>query len=281
MPTIDELRSASETTRLILKMRTVLIFAAVVRQGQPAPPMIEALTDESGQFLPLPLDYQRGAIGHIDKGAGIEFPREVSTQEAESHNSGSPTRKDTDTDVKSVTFTAQETKRSVLELALGIDLSNVLRGENGEVVIDHPDLPDELQVRLLVIGYDPKYRVAAGKFFPNFSPKDFPTVSWKRDEVLSYAIAGDALPDDELGTPVRDFPIAGPGAIEFRHLFGFAAAPVPWAADTAFVMTDRVTLAGGQVLEATEGGTSDASEPAAPAVGATVEDGTVTWVRVS
>jgi hypothetical protein len=58
--------------------------------------------------------------------------------------------------------------------------------------------------------------------------------------------------------------------------------PIAWAADTEYEVGDRVSLEDGEILEATEDGTSDAEEaPTAPAVGATVEDGTVTWRRIA
>lgn len=60
-----------------------------------------------------------------------------------------------------------------------------------------------------------------------------------------------------------------------------ATPPPAWAADTAYAVDDRVTLTGGEVLKATVAGTSGSTEPVAPAVGATVVDGSVTWVRLS
>src|SRR5699024_3315198 len=54
-----------------------------------------------------------------------------------------------------------------------------------------------------------------------------------------------------------------------------------WEASTDYVADDEVVLAGGEVLQATEGGTSGATEPTAPGVGETVTDGTVTWLQVA
>lgn len=224
--TINEMIAASEHTKLMLKMRTVLIYFVPTLIGKTPGAEILALTGPTGGFLPVPADYQAGAVGLIDKGAGVEFPRDVSTQEATSYNHGGPTRVDTEEDKKGVKFTAQETRRQVLEMAYGIDLSNVVQQANGEVVIDHPELPDDLEGRLLVIGHDPKYQIAMGKWFPRFQPKDFPTVSWKRDEVVTYEIAGDALYDEEFGISVREF-IAGPGAKAMADAIGFKGTVTP------------------------------------------------------
>lgn len=58
-------------------------------------------------------------------------------------------------------------------------------------------------------------------------------------------------------------------------------APTAWAATTAYVVGDRKTIDSGTVtLRALTAGTSDATEPAAPALGGVVIDGTVAWVRV-
>lgn len=54
-----------------------------------------------------------------------------------------------------------------------------------------------------------------------------------------------------------------------------------WEATTAYDLGDEVLLTGGEVLECTTAGTSDATEPTAPAsVGGTVTDGSVTWTRI-
>lgn len=55
-----------------------------------------------------------------------------------------------------------------------------------------------------------------------------------------------------------------------------------WQATTPYVLNDYVKLSGGAVLQCTTAGTSDATEPTAPAtVGGTVTDGDVVWTRVS
>lgn len=56
--------------------------------------------------------------------------------------------------------------------------------------------------------------------------------------------------------------------------------PADWVTATAYDVGDYVRLSTGEVLQATVAGTSDAAEPTAPAVGATVTDNTVTWKRL-
>lgn len=57
--------------------------------------------------------------------------------------------------------------------------------------------------------------------------------------------------------------------------------PPAWAATTAYTLGKRVTLSGGAILEVTTAGTSGSTAPTAPAIGSTVTDGTVTWLRIS
>ena len=59
-----------------------------------------------------------------------------------------------------------------------------------------------------------------------------------------------------------------------------ANAPA-WAATTAYALGAVVKLSGGARLEATTAGTSGAAAPTAPAVDATVTDGTAVWTRLS
>jgi hypothetical protein len=53
-----------------------------------------------------------------------------------------------------------------------------------------------------------------------------------------------------------------------------------WAANTLYMPGQTVHLTGNEALQVSIPGTSGASEPAAPALDATVVDGTVTWLRI-
>lgn len=64
---------------------------------------------------------------------------------------------------------------------------------------------------------------------------------------------------------------------ERKH--GLLIVAVAWAASKAYVVGDEV-INGSAVLQATVAGTSAATAPTNPAVGGTVVDGTVTWVRI-
>lgn len=90
--------------------------------------------------------------------------------------------------------------------------------------------------------------------------------------LLTNATPGTSDATDHLG---RDI-VAGNLDFVARDLIS-----TTWAVATAYALGDHVDLSGGEVLVVTVAGTSHATvEPTAPAYGATVVDGTVTWERV-
>lgn len=66
------------------------------------------------------------------------------------------------------------------------------------------------------------------------------------------------------------------------EIYEIEVAPPAWTATTAYDVGDMVTLTGTPtpILVATVAGASGNAAPAAPAAGATVVDGTVTWMRL-
>jgi hypothetical protein len=57
-----------------------------------------------------------------------------------------------------------------------------------------------------------------------------------------------------------------------------SSSSATWAATTAYTVGQWVKLSGGQVLECVTAGTSGSAEPAYTTLGATIADGTVSWV---
>lgn len=211
--TMNELR-AQNTLALLRKFRELFAFVAPADA-----PVIESLTDADGQFQALPEEYV--SVGLLDKEAGFAFPREVESSTETAVGYGGSIRRDYDSDTTNVTFTAMETKKAVLELAYGLDLSGHTMSANGEVVIDRPSLPDDIARRMLLLGYDPKHQIGAGMWLPRFEIAEFPEISWGPNAATTYQINGEAMPDDDLGFSIRDFPVCGPGALRNAARLGF------------------------------------------------------------
>jgi hypothetical protein len=98
---------------------------------------------------------------------------------------------------------------------------------------------------------------------------------------VAVIITLDDLPSSVRSNELAELMVDGANAKASRVAPCLAATTSPWAASAAYVIGDRVALAGGELLQVVTAGTSDATEPTAPtAVGRTVTDGTVTWQRV-
>lgn len=63
-----------------------------------------------------------------------------------------------------------------------------------------------------------------------------------------------------------------------KDFVGRALTSIPWTATTAVKVGDIMYVAGGE-LTCTVAGTTGATAPTAPALGATVTDGSATWKR--
>lgn len=100
---------------------------------------------------------------------------------------------------------------------------------------------------------------------------------------MAAIIAVTDLPTALQSTDMIDDMVAGANANASR----VAPCLIPptstaWAATTAYIIGDRVRLAGGEFVEVTVAGTSAGAEPTAPlALAGTVVDGTVTWKLIA
>jgi hypothetical protein len=80
------------------------------------------------------------------------------------------------------------------------------------------------------------------------------------------------------GTTATDF--LGRATSSTTDFLGRALTSSAWVAVTAYTLGTEVELVGGADMVVTVAGTSGASTPTPPAIGATVVDGTVTWRRL-
>lgn len=217
MATIEELRITAENTKLMRRAQTVLGYLAPMT-AEP----VTKLYDGTG-FVTIPEDYI--PVGLVSRENPYSFPSEAEWFEATSIGHSSPTRRDPTSATRTINYTAQETKRVNLEMAYGIDLSNQEQDADGEVGYAHPELPVTLERRLLVIAWDPKHGGwAMGRFYPHVETAEFPDITWGGDSLIEYETTLSAKMDDDLGYPLWEIPVAGPGALAAREALGFAAA---------------------------------------------------------
>lgn len=80
------------------------------------------------------------------------------------------------------------------------------------------------------------------------------------------------------GTVATDY--MGRATSSTTDYLGRALTSSAWIAVTVYTLGTEVELVGGADMVCTVAGTSGASTPTPPAIGATVVDGTVTWRRL-
>lgn len=219
MATFAELQQLK--SHLIHKVLDASLFVA-----PRSAPLIEAITDDSpGGLLSLPTGYED--IGRLDKDAGISFPREVNTEDVMSIGAGQPVRRDVISDITTVSVTAQETKRAVLESYYGIDLSGIeADATTGEVSFARPDRPATRYVRVLALGKDGEGADAVyiARFLPRMSMTSPGEQMFKDTDALVYPLEFTSFVDDVAGFSERVF-FGGPGWLAALEDYGFPQAP--------------------------------------------------------
>ncbi|MEE6295198.1 hypothetical protein [Georgenia wangjunii] len=220
MPTAEELRIAAENTSLIRKALVVIGYLAPM-SAAPVTKLYESATG----FIQVPEDYV--PVGLVSRGNPYSFPTDATTEDVTSLNHGGPTRQDIVSATRTINYTAQETKRSNLEVAYGLELGSIVQDEDGEAGFAHPEVPLAVERRLLIVGWDPKAGGwAMGRFYPKVQPNAYPEITWGGDSAIEYETTLQSFVDDTLGYSLWDIPVAGPGALAAREALGFAA-PTP------------------------------------------------------
>lgn len=142
-------------------------------------------------------------------------------------DTSAPARRDVDRETTTLNVTAIETRRRVLELYDGVDLSTVVASANHEVKYDKPLVPVIRDWRTLLLAKDINKAngldVYIGLHFPraNFTVNGGQTLQ-PGDNPLSYPMTVTAMADALAGTGVRTF-LAGPGMAGLKADMGFAS----------------------------------------------------------
>lgn len=276
MPTFDTIRQGTDERALVRKIQKAIAFLAPTTVALPTTLFVDA-----GNLVDLK------AVGWLPVGLvtpdGYEFGRDINKEDVTALGYASTIRSDVTEVARSVTMTPLETGRKhMLELIYGTSLTGVTQSSaTGEVIFDEPDLPVGSEYRLLIIGSDgpAAENWILGRGYGSVKLASTDSQTWGSGDAVQQPLTFDVFTDSAVGAPVKHY-FGGTGAVKHRYLTGFTL-PTAWTASTVYAVGVRVTLTGGAVLEATVAGTSGATAPAAPAVGATVVDGSVTWKRIS
>lgn len=153
------------------------------------------------------------SLGLISKDNPPQFSPELETQDVEAWGELEPPRTDITKRTMSVSFTSLETKREVLELFSGVNLSSVTaNATTHEIAYNDATTPSTTYYRLIFMFVDGEGTNA--KYYFKILPKANVTAveaqSWSSDSALTYGFTVAAKPDPVLGYNVRNV-IGGPG----------------------------------------------------------------------
>lgn len=191
--------------------------------GGTTPAIAVASTTEGTaiDLLALPSGY--ADIGLVRKEDGYSWGNEWEMAETSSHGYADPTRRDILSNVSTVGFTAQETKRRVLELFHNVDLSTVVpTATSGEVRFDKPLSMTTRYYRALFVGRDGigTSAIYMGVLYPRAMVSETGEQSGSEETELAYPLTLTATPDSSAGTSVR-YLFGGPGWKSLLSSMGF------------------------------------------------------------
>jgi len=183
------------------------------------------LTTGSGSGLtPLPTGYED--IGYVTKDDGLSWSRDTEVSEVTSWGSVEPTRRDINSDVTNLAFTAQETKKATLQLYYNVDLDAVTPdATTGEVSFAQPTRPSTRYMRVFALFVDGSGddAIYVARFLPKAMLSEVDDQAWTDgDDPVVYNCTLAATPDETLGYSVRHF-FGGPGWKSRLDDMGFAA----------------------------------------------------------
>lgn len=212
---------ASRQQKLIRKAQDAAIFAAPESAAA-----VEAITNgAAGDLVALPPAWR--SLGHHTESDGINWTRDVNSDDVRSHGSSEPTRRDISSDVTGLVVLAQETKALSLEMFHNVDLSGVTPdATTKEIAFNRSRTPSTRYWRLLAVASDGQGAdtIYFARFCPRASITDFAEQPWTKGDELRYPLTFTAYVDDDLGYAMREM-WGGPGIAPLLADMGFATTP--------------------------------------------------------
>lgn len=158
-----------------------------------------------GDLLALPTGWRQVGWMSTD---GIGHTRDVSVSETPAWGAAEPILRNVTSALKSLTFTAMESNKTVDELYYMADLTSVTRGTNGVIGWQEPDLPKIRHWRLVAIA---KFEAAGGEWYkvdqyPRAMIQSEGDEAWNQDDGgNAKQLRANAQVDDTLGYAVEHF----------------------------------------------------------------------------
>lgn len=172
---------------------------------------------------PGPPTYQD--VGLVGKEDGYTWGNEWEMSETTSHGYSDPTRRDILSNVSTINFIAQESKKVVHEVFYNLDLSAVTGdADSGEVQFSKPLSLRTRYYRAFFVGQDGfgDQAIYMGCLYPRAMISETDEQSGNEETEYAYPMTLTATPDTTLGTAVKFF-WGGPGWRSLLSAMGYAA----------------------------------------------------------
>ncbi|MBW8171793.1 hypothetical protein K0651_01855 [Ornithinimicrobium sp. Arc0846-15] len=189
-------------------IRKILELAIFVRPAQDDSTPVTAIWGPDGLIVPTDLQ----PIGLTTKDDGATWTRSQETSETTSHGYAQPTRIDVVSDVSGLTFTGQESKRTVMEVYHDLDLSGVTTDADGNFYFDKPDRPSQRRWEVWGIGKDGAGpdAIYTARILPEAQITEMQDQAWTEGDETKYPCTMTGYVHEGWGTSLREI-WGGPG----------------------------------------------------------------------
>ena len=187
-------------------------LAGVTLLGPNTVDIIESLTTgASSELAAIPTGMK--SLGRHPRDGAPTFTPTQEQSEVQTWGELEASRIDLISKSTDIAWTCQDTRKSVLEAHIGVDLSTLEADPvTGEIQIVEPTDPDIITYRALWLMVDGKGDDAyfIGRYAPRFVITTAGEESWNQENALTYPFGGRALIDEEEGYAIKRF-YGGPG----------------------------------------------------------------------
>lgn len=194
-------------------IRKVLEMAVFVKPAADGDAAITKIWSGNTSQLVIPTGYL--PVGMVTKADGASWTRDQETSDVESYGYAEPVRRDITRDVSGLAFTMQESKKTVMELYHGIDLSSVTTdttANGGSFYFDKPSRPVQRKYRVLALGKDGDGpdAIYIARWLPSAQITEMGEQAWTEGDEVKYPATFTAYTDSAFGTSLREI-WGGPG----------------------------------------------------------------------
>lgn len=204
-------------------IRKILEMAIFVKPKEVADTDIKTIWT-AADGLVVPAGYM--PVGLTTKDDGASWTRDQETSEVTSHGYAESTRTDIVGDKTGLAFTMQESKRNVMEMHHGIDLSAVTTDVDGNFYFDKAARPAAKHYRVLAIGKDGDGpdAIYVARWLPDATITENGEQAWTEGDEVKYPATFSSKTDSTVGTSFREI-WGGPGLDHVAMGFPAPAGP--------------------------------------------------------